>query len=56
MTVADFLAAIAKHNGGTDVGATRQSVNNWERGTVGLDLPKIRVIARALRIRVDRLI
>jgi len=56
MTVDKFLTAIIKHNGGTGVGETRQSVYNWEKGLVDLGLPKIKVIARALRIRVEKLI
>lgn len=55
-TVDEFLKAIEKHNGGSDIGATRQSVHNWEKGLVDLSLPKIKVIARALRIRIEKLI
>jgi len=56
MTVDAFLFAIAKHNGGSNIGATRQSVHNWEKGLVDLSLPKLKVIARALRIKIERLI
>jgi len=52
MKVNDFLDALA------DKGllTTRMSLNNWEQGRVTLGLSKIELIAKALRVRTEKLI
>lgn len=52
MTVNDFIDALA------DKGllTTRMSLNNWEQGRVTLGLSKIELIAKALRVRTEKLI
>lgn len=52
MTVNDFLDALDKQG----LATTRQSLNNWEQGRTTLTLNKIKIIARALRVSISRLI